>query len=161
MELPMFDRRSAMLGLAVVSVAAPALAHPHDDLNEERRADIERQILAFRNDLKSAITAKDVAKLKEMYAESFTHVHATGKVDGRDSRIVSLLAGEPVIETASAHELSVRIHGPDMAIVSGRSPILNAQDGKSYDFRWMQVMTRVQGEWRLAASQATRLPLTS
>ena len=157
----MIDRRLALLSLAAASVAAPALSHPHDELNDERRADIEKQILAFRNDLKTVIAAKDVAKLKEMYAESFTHVHGTGKIDGRDSRIISLLAGEPVIETASASELTVRIHGPDMAIVSGRSPILNKQEGKSYDFRWMQVMTRVNGEWQIAASQATRLALTS
>jgi ketosteroid isomerase-like protein len=157
----MLDRRSAFIGLAAIALASPALAHPHHDLNDERRADIEKQILTFRNDLKSAVAAKDVAKLKQMYADSFTHVHGSGKVDGRDSRIVSLLAGEPVIETASAQELSVRVHGPDMAIVSGRSPILNTQEGKSYDFRWMQVMTRVNGEWQVAASQATRLPLVS
>ena len=157
----MIDRRLALLSLAAAAVATSAASHPHDELNDERRADIEKQILAFRNDLKTAVAAKDVAKLKDMYAESFTHVHGTGKVDGRDSRIISLLAGEPVIETASAQELSIRIHGTDMAIVSGRSTILNKQEGKSYDFRWMQVMTRVNGEWQVAASQATRLPLTS
>jgi ketosteroid isomerase-like protein len=157
----MIDRRLALLSLAAAAVATPSLAHPHEELNDERRADIEKQVLAFRNDLKTAVAGKDVAKLKEMYTDSFTHVHGTGKVDGRDSRIISLLAGEPVIETASASEISVRIHGPDMAIVSGRGPILNKQEGKSYDFRWMQVMTRVNGEWQIAASQATRLALTS
>jgi ketosteroid isomerase-like protein len=157
----MLDRRAALLSLTALASAFPVLAHPHDELNDERRADIEKQIFAFRNDLKSAVSAKDVAKLKAMYAESFTHTHGTGKVDGRDSRIVSLLAGEPVIETAAAQELTVRMHGPDMAIVSGRSPILNKQEGNSHDFRWMQVMTRVNGDWQIAASQATRLALTS
>ncbi len=157
----MMDRRLALLSLAAAAIAAPALAHPHDELNDERRADIEKQVLAFRNNLKTAVAAKDVAKLKDMYADSFTHVHGTGKVDARDSRIISLLAEEPVIETASASEITVRIHGPDMTIVSGRSPILNKQEGKSYDFRWMQVMTRVNGEWQIAASQATRLALVS
>jgi hypothetical protein len=33
--------------------------------------------------------------------------------------------------------------------------------GKDYDFRWMQVWVRVGGDWQLAASQATRLPMTS
>jgi len=161
----MLSRRVALLSAAALSIgalAAPgAIAHPHNELNDERRADVERQLLAFRNDLKGAIAAKDVAKLKAMFADSFTHTHGSGKVDGRDARIISLLAGEPVIETASASELSFRVHGPDMAIVSGRSPILNVAEGRSYDFRWMQVMTREDGQWRLAASQATRLPLTS
>jgi ketosteroid isomerase-like protein len=157
----MLDRRLALFSLVACATATPALAHPHDDLNDERRADLERQILAFRNDLKSAVSTKDVARLKALYADNFTHTHTTGKVDGRDSRIVSLLAGEPVIETASAQELSVRIYGPDMAIVSGKSPILSGQDGKTYDVRWMQVYTRVSGEWQIAVSQATRLPLVS
>ncbi len=157
----MINRRLAVLSLAAVAVSGGAIAHPHHELNDERRADLEKQILTFRNDLKSAVSGKDIAKLKEMYAESFTHVHGTGKVDGRDTRIIALLAGEAVIETASASELSIRIHGSDMAIVSGRSPIVNAQDGKSYDFRWTQVLTRVSGEWQIAASQATRLPLVS
>lgn len=156
----MLNRRAALVAFAAAA-ASPALAHPHHELDDERRADVERQLQAFRNDLKSAIAAKDVARLKDMYAESFTHTHGSGKVDGRDARIVSLLAGEPVIETASAAEATVRVHGPDMAIVSGRSPILNVNEGKSYDFRWIQVMTRADGQWRLAASQATRLALTS
>lgn len=156
----MLNRRALGLSLAGLAASA-AIAHPHHELDDERHADVERQLLAFRNDLKSAVARKDVAALKAMYAESYTHTHGSGKVDGRDARIISLLAAEPVIETAPAGELTVRIHGPDMAIVSGRSPILNVKEGKAYDFRWIQVMTRADGDWKLAASQATRLALTS
>ena len=53
----MIDRRLALMSLATAAVATPALSHPHDELNDERRADIEKQILAFRNDLKTAVAA--------------------------------------------------------------------------------------------------------
>ncbi len=96
-----------------------------------------------------------------MYAESFTHTHGSGKVDGRDARIVSLLTGDPTIEMASASELSLRVHGPDMVVLTGKSPIRNTRENRDSDFRWVQVYSRASGEWQLVVSQATRLPTTS
>ena len=139
---------------------APACGHPHEQLNAEQHGDIERQLAAFRNEIKDAIAAKDVAKLRTVYADSFTHTHGSGKMDGKDARIVALLAGDAVIETAKVNELTVRVHGPDMAIITGRSPFPDSQ-GKIYEARWMQVYTRASGHWQIAASQATRLPMTS
>ena len=42
-----------------------------------------------------------------------------------------------------------------MAILTARSPILNRDENKTYDYRWIQVFTKVSGQWQLAASQAT------
>ena len=61
---------------------------------------------------------------------------ASGKVDGRDARIVSVLAGDPAIETANARELTIRVLHQDTAIVTGRGPILNKAENRDYDFRW-------------------------
>jgi ketosteroid isomerase-like protein len=151
----------ALSSLALVAAASPLLAHPHSELNAEQQGDVERQIMAVRAAIKDAIAGKDVAALRRLYADAFVHTHGSGKLDGRDARIVSLLAGDPVIETAPVEELSLRVHGPDLAIVTGKSPIPNIKEGRAYDFRWMQVYTRASGEWRLAASQATRLPTVS
>lgn len=57
-------------------------------------------------------------------------------------------------------DVSVRVHG-DTAILAAKSPILNVKENRPYDFRWMQVYVRSNGKWQLAASQATRLPVTS
>jgi ketosteroid isomerase-like protein len=159
----MLTRRAlALSALSFALAGASGLrAHPHHELNAEQHGDIERQIMAVRAAIKDAIAGKDVTALRRLYAESFTHTHGSGKMDGRDARMVALLAGDPVIETAKVEELSLRVHGPDLAIVTGRSPILNSKEGRAYDFRWMQVYTRASGEWQLAASQATRLPTTS
>ena len=78
-------------------------------------------------------------------------------MDGRNARIVALLAGEPVIELAPVEELTIRIPHPDTAIVTGKSPVLNTRESRQYDFRWVQVYVRSGGEWQLAVSQATRL----
>jgi hypothetical protein len=157
----MLNRRSLLIGAAALALVGPALAHPHDELDAERVADIERQIMAFRNELKDAIAAKNVARLKDMYANAFTHTHTTGKVDDRAARVLSLLAGEPVIETAATTEMSLRVHGPDQVILTGKSPIFSKADNKSYDVRWVQAYSRATGEWKLVVSQATRIPVTS
>ena len=105
-----------------------------------------------------AVADKDVKRLQALYAEGYTHTHGSGKIDGRDARIVSLLAGEPVVETAPMSEIAVRSYGGHTAIMQGRSPILNVNENRYYDFRWIWVFVREGETWRLAASQATRLP---
>lgn len=157
----MLSRRMLIAAGAALAACGAARSHPHHELDAERHGDIERQIMAFRTALKDAVAAKDVAKLRAMYADGFTHTHGSGKMDGKDARIVALLASDPAIETAPASELSIRVHGPDTVVMTGRSPILNRQEGRSYDFRWLQVYARSGGQWQLAASQATRLPVTS
>jgi hypothetical protein len=62
------------------------------------------------------------------------------------------------VELAPMSELAVRSYGGHTAIMQGRSPILNLKEQKYYDFRWIWVFVRDKDAWRLAASQATRLP---
>jgi hypothetical protein len=59
---------------------------------------------------------------------------------------------------APADDLHIRVHGNATAIVTGRSPTLNRGENRTYEFRWVQVFVRDGERWRLAVSQATRLP---
>ncbi len=150
--------RRLMLSLAAAALRTAALAHSPVTMKDVH--EVTKQLMKFRDDMKAAVDAKDVHKLRAMYAETFTHTHGSGKVDGKDARIVSLLAKEPVIEDAPMSEVLVRLHG-DTAILTAKSPILNVKENKTYDFRWIQVFIRHDGAWQLAASQATRLPPTA
>ena len=67
------------------------------------------------------------------------------------------MAGEPLIEAAPATELSFRVFSGPTVIVTGRSPILNVKEQKTYDFRWVCVYVTAISGWQLAVSQATRL----
>lgn len=155
----MISRRTLSLGL-VAAASIPAVAPAHEAPKKQDVSAVLKELLDFRAELKAAVDAKDVGKLKDMYTETFTHTHGSGKVDGRDARIVSLLAKEPVIEDTEMSEVTVRVHG-DTAILAAKSPILNVKENKYYDFRWMQIYVRSNGKWQLAASQATRLPVVS
>ena len=154
-------QRRALLALlpalAFPALLAPGalLAHPHETLARERQGAIEQQVMAARENIRAAVAARDAGRLRALYAADFTHTHTTGKVDGRDARVVSLLAGEPTIELARVEELTIRVLHPDTVILTGRSSIARSDGNDTRDVRWMQVYVRVEGEWRLAASQAT------
>jgi len=137
-------------------VSFAAFAHPQDPQADTKK--VQGEISTALDAIKKAIADKDVKRLQFLYAEGYTHTHGSGKIDGRDARIVSLLAGEPVVETAPMSEIAVRGYGGHTAIMQGRSPILNLKEQKYYDFRWIWVFVRDDSAWRLAASQATRLP---
>ena len=144
------------LGCFVMWLSLPAHAHPPGVADEDQA--IAHEVEGLREELKRAIQHKDVIALRALYADNFTHTHGSGRVDGKDTRIVSLLSGDPAIETAPVEELNYRVFGNGTIIVTGKSPILNKAENKSNDFRWMVVYVKSAGRWQVAASQATRLP---
>ncbi|MCC7348685.1 MAG: nuclear transport factor 2 family protein [Variibacter sp.] len=144
------------LWLSLLLTAGPAAAHPPGVADEDQAA--AHEVEAFREFVLRTIAKKDVSTLRAIYANSFTHTHGSGKMDGKDTRIVSILAGDPVIETAPAEDVLYRVFGTYTIIVTGRSPILNKAENRTYQFRWMTVYVKVGADWKIAASQATRLP---
>jgi ketosteroid isomerase-like protein len=151
--------KRAFLAIALCTIAlcsGGARAHSPDSPGAASPAELE--ILAVREAIRTAVAAKDAAALRRLYTDDFTHTHGSGKVDGRDTRIVSLLVDEPTIEMAPADDLHIRVHANATAIVTGRSPILSRAENRTYEFRWVQVFVRDGERWRLAVSQATRLP---
>jgi ketosteroid isomerase-like protein len=143
---------TALLGCAINQVRA------HNDVKVVGDPKVSEAVMATRAAIESSTRAKDAAKLKALYTDDFTHTHGSGKVDGRDARIVSLLIQEPTIEMAHADEMVVHSYQGTTAVVRGKSPILNTKENLLYQFRWVQVFVKTVDGWKLAVSQATRLP---
>ena len=153
----MRTRRNVTAALLALGVSGIDVALAQPVVPQSALADVRRELDAFRSELKRAAETRDIGRLRVLIADTFTHVRASGRIDDREGRIIALLAREPGIESALVVDPSVRLHGADMAILAGRSPILNRDENKTYDFHWMQVFTRVSGHWQLAASQETRV----
>ena len=150
--------RRSLLAVLPLTTALPTFAHPPRQPDSAEAQSIVEEIKVFRDRIARAVTAKDFPSLRAIYADAFTHTHGSGKVDNKDARIVSAMAGEPMIENAPASELSYRVFAGPTVIVTGRSPILNVKEQKTYDFRWVTVYVTGRDGWLLAVSQATRLP---
>jgi ketosteroid isomerase-like protein len=138
--------------------AGAALAHPPSILSEREEKATAEEVAEFRKTVSRAIEKKDAAALDRIYANGFAHTHASGKVDDKKARIATVLAGDPVIETAPVTDLVVRVPGGWTAIVSGVSPIASKGDGKTHNYRWTAVYVRAGDSWQIAASHDTRLP---
>lgn len=124
-------QRRRFLVAALGMLAATAIAQPaeaHDLLTQAQAGPIADEVKAFRSSFAGVIASRDAARLREMFRESFTHTHGSGRVDGRDARVGQLLAGDPVIETAPASDLSARVLTRDTVILAAVSPILNASE---------------------------------
>ena len=136
--------------LCAVAHAQPVAPTP--DLNAVRR-----ELDAFRNDLKRAVDAGDIGRLRSLIADTFTHKRASGRIDDKEGRIITLLTREPAIETGLVLDDWLSLRGPDTAILTARSPLLNRDENRTYDVRWMQVFTKIAGRWRLTSSEETQL----
>ena len=134
------------------------MAHPPAILNQAAEKAVVEEVTEFR---KSAGRCHRDARTPPLpvgtYADAFVHTHGSGKIDGKDARIVSALAGDPVIETAPVTDFVVRVPAAGRRLPPAISPIKSMADGKTYSFRWTAVYVRVGDGWQIAASQATRL----
>jgi hypothetical protein len=149
--------RRRLLASPVLLAAAPALAHPPE---APKGAEAQRMIVEvtnFRQKLAKAVTDKDLPTLRACYHDTFSHTHGSGQIDNKDARIAAAMAGEPLIENATATELVFRVHTGPTVILTGKSPILNVREQKTYDFRWAAVYVTAISGWQIALSQATRL----
>lgn len=143
--------------LLMVTLPYGVNAHPPSIVSTEQSKALADEIVAWRRAFAAVVESKDAAKLRDLYAPSFVHTHGSGKQDGRDARVVAVLAGDPVIELAPVEDLVIRVPGGWTAIATGLSPIKSLADGKTYRFTWTAVYVRFGEGWQLAASQATRL----
>ena len=150
-------RRTLLAGLPLLALAPEALAHPPRQPDSAEAKKFIEEVTDFRAKLAKAVLAKDFAAMRPLYADSFTHTHGSGKLDNKDARLVAAMAGEPLIEAAPVSDLVFRVFAGPTVIVTGKSPILNVKEQKTYDFRWISVYVTAQDGWQLAVSQATRL----
>lgn len=114
------------------------------------------EIRDLRSKLIDAINNRDRKMLESLYADDFTHTHATGQVDGKAKRIGALLSGDATIESAEADEIKIRIYQIGTAVAVGQSTLKDAQQNPT-EYRWTVVYVRIGRKWQIAASQATRL----
>lgn len=151
-------RRRLLLTAAPLLIALPALAHPPRQPDKAESQSIIEEIKVVRDKLAKAVTTKDARTLRAIYADAFTHTHESGKMDDRDARVASAMAGAPMIENAPAIDLSYRVFAGPTVVVTGKSTLPDAAEQKPRDVRWVVVYVTGRDGWLLAVSQATQLP---
>jgi Domain of unknown function (DUF4440) len=145
----------AFCGLLFLSFLASA--HPIDPAPIGIDSKQWQEVQRFRQALATAASSKDVNAVRRMYTDDFTHTHTSGKVDGKDARVLMVLAGDPTVELAPTTEFFLSCFGQSTCIIRALSPIKRALDGKWFDVRWTQTLVRTSAGWQMAISHATGL----
>ncbi len=148
-------RKSCAIAGAVLALAANSVAHPNEPASKVDPR-LQDEIVAFRKSFQSAGANRDVVALRRYFTDDYTHTHTTGKVDGKDARIISVMAGEPTVEMAPVPEFRLSCFGDSVCIARALSPIKRG-DGKWFDVRWTQTYVKTGIGWQIAVSQATGL----
>ena len=92
-----------------------------------------------------------------MFWPAYLSISPDGKVESWQS-IVSDWKPDPWASRFDIRELDIKVYC-DMAIAVGLSealPIGAKEDTKPTRFRWLNVWTKANDEWRLSATQFTR-----
>lgn len=116
---------------------------------------IEREVLAFRAEVRAAVKAKDRKALERFFADGFTHTHASGKVDAKKERIEFFLKGEPTIEDVEPDEIRITGFGKNVAIANGKTTVFFGTEKRV--FQWTGAFLKSKGKWQLISTTAVLL----
>ena len=100
--------------------------------------------------------------LQHALTADFTLVDSHGTVTNREQNLAEVAAREPFCEMFRNHDQQLRLYG-DTALIVGVTSVRGRAGGEAFatGFRYTATWMRQGGEWRLAASHASRLPWRS
>jgi len=109
-----------------------------------------QELIELEKKLCDAITGGDINTLNALFADDYTHIHATGRLDDK-AGFVSNIAKKP--RTTTRANQSVRVYG-DTGILIGEQ-INSFADGRAMKGLYQAVAIRQNGSWRFVAGQLT------
>jgi len=144
------DMKTTILALSLLASAMPALARD--------AAQDEREILIVEKAICEAYRTGDADYLRKVLDERYTLTDSRGTVVPREVDIAEVEKGDPQYEAFRNHGQKLRLYG-DAAIVNGITSVKGSSGGKPFeaDFQFTDTWVYRDGQWKLAASHATRL----
>lgn len=140
--------------LLVTTLTLPAFADHH-----VQPGAVEQQIMALDKQWGEAAGKGDAATLNKLLADSLHHVHATGRIEGKDEYIDSLESGMRKHDPIVPMQIKVRIYG-DTAVSTGRFRMVAYRKGMDKPMvnqinLYTHVWTKGTEGWKLTVHQAT------
>jgi Domain of unknown function (DUF4440) len=120
---------------------------------------LQNQILRAEQLRYDAMIALDTNALKSMLAPSLQYYHSNGKLDTKQSLLISIGSKELVHQAITIEENLVRIFKRNTAIVSGKCvyKIIYHNVPMVLHFVFTNVYIRRRGKWLLANRQTTKI----
>lgn len=124
-------------------------------------ADTEREVMAVEQARTAALDRSDVAALDRIMADDVTYIHASGKVDTKQSYLDAIRSGQLHYISWQPTNLHVRLAGDSAAVIDGEY-LVRVTDSRvqpaPFDINIfiLTVYARRNGHWQQIAWQSTR-----
>ena len=137
---------------------AEAVARTGATEQGNKNDDAVGQVRALQKQLLQAILKSDTAFLEKYYADDYTAIHGDGKLSTKAEEIANFDSGVTKYESIEVRDSKARAYG-DTVIINGRVFVKTTVNGKPYSGEVSNTRVRVKqnGEWKVAAWQATRV----
>jgi len=118
----------------------------------------ETAIQQFVDEFAAAFTANDAAAADRLTAPGYTFVTPAGGLQSGEQRLAPLRSGDLKYESVKYDEVKIRVYG-DAAVVTARVTVKGTLKGNDISglFRSTLTLVKLDGRWRLAASQASAI----
>jgi ketosteroid isomerase-like protein len=119
----------------------------------------EKAVAAAVEKLRKAMIAGDPAQLKSMAAEDLSYGHSNALIENRDEFVDQFVTGKSVFKTIKLTDQTIKIVG-DAAVVRHRltADTNNSNVPGTVDLTILMVWKKQNGEWKLLARQAAKIP---
>jgi len=120
----------------------------------------QTEVMSKMMSLKNALIAKDSVALSNILADNVTYGHSTGVIQTKAQLIRSALNGEQDYRSIDPSNMNVRIYNDNTGVVTVNLKVNVVNLGKPLDVNLAATLVwiKINGEWKLVARQAVKLP---
>lgn len=140
--------------LALVAFVVPAFAAHH-----VKPGSVEQEIMALDKQWGEAAAKGDAAVLNKLLADNLHHVHATGRIEGKDEYVDSLESGMRKHDPIVPMKVEVRVYG-NVAVSTGKFRMVAYRKGMDKPMvnqinLYTHVWVKGKDGWKLVLHHAT------
>jgi hypothetical protein len=119
----------------------------------------EADLVALDKSWAAAVVANDVASLEKLCAPDLIYAHSDGQVDTQEEYLNRLRKKTSNYQAIDISKSSAKLYG-NTAVVNARAFFRVLADGNQInnDIAYTHVYMKRDGEWKLIAHQAARIP---
>lgn len=151
-------KSACLVTIVLVAMSTVTFAQQSGKTSKQTGSANAEQALQTRfHEYADALKKKDTAALDKIWAEDYSFINPRGELVTKAQRLENVKSGATAFEDIEMQQEKVHVKGNtavDIGRVNLKGTKYSGQES-SGEYRYMNVWTKEQGQWRLLANQVT------